>query len=109
MEHCPYLARCRFVPRHAEACLYQYSVSFSVSSVLERARLAPHTCPFVASLQGVYFNQKEFLLSLLNGTWHSAVIYYFARFSLGGGTVFPNGWTGGWELMSQAMAWTVLV
>jgi hypothetical protein len=43
------------------------------------------------------------------GVFHSIVIFWACILTFGEQAIRSNGWTGGWEMISNSMSWTVLV
>eukprot|EP01134_Creolimax_fragrantissima_P001455 CFRG1455T1 len=55
------------------------------------------------------FNHKIFFLSLGQGVWHSAAIFFIGTFSLPDSMQVLDGWSTGLEWNGVAMAWAVIL
>eukprot|EP00123_Amoebidium_parasiticum_P018387 comp24187_c0_seq2/m.44324 comp24187_c0_seq2/g.44324 ORF comp24187_c0_seq2/g.44324 comp24187_c0_seq2/m.44324 type:complete len:1154 (-) comp24187_c0_seq2:702-4163(-) len=64
---------------------------------------------YVAGQKGLYFDKIKFLVSLLHGFWHSAVIFYFAYWAFGDTAINAQGWTGGLEWFSIALTSSTII
>eukprot|EP00124_Ichthyophonus_hoferi_P000614 Ihof_evm7s24 gene=Ihof_evmTU7s24 len=73
----------------------------------EWSLLYPHL--YVAGQKGLYFSKWQFMISLIHGFWHSAVIFFFGFWAFGEMPMNSDGLTAGQEYFSIALTGTTII